>query len=275
MEVMENTLTGRQHVTCFQQSRWLNAPHTVLILFSCLLILNLCASSNAEELSCGGKQSLSHPSNPEEPGLATCCNDPLNPNQLCVYTETRAAENRLKELCSVSNLISTLPQLSHLTRWFAEVMRGHHAAQMCFREKCKAHIQRQLEIGESSPVVDHTCSAEPTLTSLSLSVDKVTTDEELEEMLHRDKLSIFISDVSVMSVVPPADLWLSCDAVVLSQVDSDTRLSSQALSEIQSRHQDIVCLEASIKELHDIFTDTAVLLESQVRGAPVVRASVT
>lgn len=35
------------------------------------------------------------------------------------------------------------------------------------------------------------------LISLSLSVDKVTTDEELEEMLHRDNLSIFISDVGV------------------------------------------------------------------------------
>ncbi|TMS13061.1 Syntaxin-3 [Larimichthys crocea] len=52
-------------------------------------------------------------------------------------------------------------------------MRGYHKAQISFREKCKAQIQRQLEI-----------------------VDKVTTDEELEEMLHRDNLAIFISDVS-------------------------------------------------------------------------------
>lgn len=33
---------------------------------------------------------------------------------------------------------------------------------------------------------------------LCLSVNKVTTDEELEEMLHRDNLAIFISDVSVL-----------------------------------------------------------------------------
>ncbi|XP_042365276.1 syntaxin-2-like [Plectropomus leopardus] len=108
-------------------------------------------------------------------------------------------------------------QHSHLTRCFAEVMRGHHKAQVSFREKCKAQIQRQLEI-----------------------VNKVTTDEELEEMLHRDNLSIFISDIN-----------------------SDTRISSQALSEIESRHQDIVCLESSIRELHEIFADTAMLLEIQ------------
>ncbi|XP_022060553.1 syntaxin-2-like [Acanthochromis polyacanthus] len=108
-------------------------------------------------------------------------------------------------------------QHSHLTRWFAEVMRSYHEAQISFREKCKAQIQRQLEI-----------------------VDKVTTDEELEEMLHRDDLTIFISDIS-----------------------SGTRISSQALNEIECRHQDIMCLESSIKELHEIFLDTAMLLEIQ------------
>ena len=35
--------------------------------------------------------------------------------------------------------------------------------------------------------------------NVSLSVDKVTTDEELEEMLQRDNLAIFISDVSGFS----------------------------------------------------------------------------
>uniref|UniRef100_UPI0037E8907D syntaxin-2-like n=1 Tax=Semicossyphus pulcher TaxID=241346 RepID=UPI0037E8907D len=108
-------------------------------------------------------------------------------------------------------------QHSHLTRWFADVMRGYHEAQISFREKCKAQIQRQLEI-----------------------VDKVTTDEELEEMLHRDCFSIFISDINCNS-----------------------RISSQVLSEIESRHQDILCLESSIKELHEIFADTAMQLEMQ------------
>ncbi|XP_062290170.1 syntaxin-2-like [Scomber scombrus] len=108
-------------------------------------------------------------------------------------------------------------QHSHLTRWFAEVMRGYHNSQISFRDKCKAQIQRQLEI-----------------------VDKVTTDDELEEMLICDNIAIFISDIN-----------------------ADAQTSSQALSEIECRHQDIICLEASIKELHEIFVDTAMLLENQ------------
>lgn len=39
-------------------------------------------------------------------------------------------------------------QLAHLTRRFTDVMRHHHAAQMSFREKIKAQIQRQLKIGK-------------------------------------------------------------------------------------------------------------------------------
>lgn len=108
-------------------------------------------------------------------------------------------------------------QYSHLTRWFSEVMRSYHKTQVSFREKCKAQIQRQLEI-----------------------VDKMTTDEELEEMLYRDDLTLFISDIK-------------CDA----------EISSQALTEIECRHRDIICLESSIKELHEVFVDTAMLLEVQ------------
>lgn len=60
----------------------------------------------------------------------------------------------------------------------------------------------------------------------------------------------------------------TADALFLSQVSSQARISSQALSEIESRHQDIICLESSIKELHEIFVDTAMLLEIQVRSLP-------
>uniref|UniRef100_A0A3Q4BZ55 t-SNARE coiled-coil homology domain-containing protein n=1 Tax=Mola mola TaxID=94237 RepID=A0A3Q4BZ55_MOLML len=112
-------------------------------------------------------------------------------------------------------LSRSVQQVCHLTRCFADVMRKHQAAQSCFREKLKAQIQRQLEI-----------------------VNKVTTDEELEELLHRDNLAVFISHIG-----------------------SDA--SSRALSEIQSRYQDIVRLESSVRELHEVFVDAAVLLEIQ------------
>ncbi|MEQ2196277.1 Syntaxin-3 [Xenoophorus captivus] len=46
----------------------------------------------------------------------------------------------------------------------------------------------------------------------------------------------------------------------------DSGISKQALSEIESRHKDIVRLESSIKELHDMFVDIAMLVESQLHA---------
>ncbi|XP_069484997.1 syntaxin-3 isoform X4 [Ambystoma mexicanum] len=68
---------------------------------------------------------------------------------------------------------------------------------------------------------------------------KSTTDEELEEMLESGNPSIFTSGII------------------------DSQISKQALSEIESRHKDIVRLESSIKELHDMFMDIAMLVENQ------------
>ena len=47
----------------------------------------------------------------------------------------------------------------------------------------------------------------------------------------------------------------------------DAGISKQALSEIEARHKDIVRLESSIKELHDMFVDIAMLVESQVQSS--------
>nr|XP_048286463.1 syntaxin-3 isoform X2 [Myodes glareolus] len=68
---------------------------------------------------------------------------------------------------------------------------------------------------------------------------KKTTDEELEEMLESGNPSIFTSGII------------------------DSQISKQALSEIEGRHKDIVRLESSIKELHDMFMDIAMLVENQ------------
>ncbi|XP_027435650.1 syntaxin-3-like [Zalophus californianus] len=70
---------------------------------------------------------------------------------------------------------------------------------------------------------------------------KKTTDEELEEMLESGKPAIFISGLNII----------------------DSQISKQALSEIEGRHKDIVRLESSIKELHDVFMDIAMLVENQ------------
>lgn len=56
-------------------------------------------------------------------------------------------------LCRCSHLHScptaVVLQLSHMTLCFSDIMRRHHAAQTAFRQKCKAQIRRQLQIGES------------------------------------------------------------------------------------------------------------------------------
>ncbi|TRY58677.1 hypothetical protein DNTS_028449 [Danionella cerebrum] len=108
-------------------------------------------------------------------------------------------------------------QYSNLSRKFVDVMTVYNEAQVSFREKSKSRIQRQLEI-----------------------TGRITTNEELEEMLESGNSSIFTSDIIL-----------------------DSQITRQALNEIESRHKDILRLESSIKELHDMFVDMAMLVESQ------------
>uniref|UniRef100_A0A8C5G5T0 Syntaxin-2-like n=1 Tax=Gouania willdenowi TaxID=441366 RepID=A0A8C5G5T0_GOUWI len=108
-------------------------------------------------------------------------------------------------------------QHTMLSRKFVEVMTQYNETQVFFREKSKARIQRQLEI-----------------------TGRVTTSEELEDMLESGNPSIFTSDIF-----------------------SDSQITRQALDEIESRHRDIMRLESSIKELHSMFMDIAMLVETQ------------
>ncbi|KAJ3605038.1 hypothetical protein NHX12_027089 [Muraenolepis orangiensis] len=65
---------------------------------------------------------------------------------------------------------------------------------------------------------------------------KVTSSEELDTILQSDNPSIFTFDVV-----------------------ADSRMTRQALSEIESRHHDIMGLESSIRELNEMFADIAML----------------
>ncbi|KAF7694908.1 syntaxin-2 isoform X1 [Silurus meridionalis] len=69
---------------------------------------------------------------------------------------------------------------------------------------------------------------------------KKTTSEELEDMLETGNPAIFTSDIIM-----------------------DSQITRQALNEIESRHRDIIRLESSIKELHEMFVDMAMLVETQ------------
>ncbi|XP_026159693.1 syntaxin-3 [Mastacembelus armatus] len=68
---------------------------------------------------------------------------------------------------------------------------------------------------------------------------KATTDEELEEMLEGGNSAVFTAGIT------------------------DSKINQQALNEIEARHKDIMRLESSIKELHDMFVDIAMLVENQ------------
>ncbi|XP_018597547.1 syntaxin-1A isoform X1 [Scleropages formosus] len=69
-----------------------------------------------------------------------------------------------------------------------------------------------------------------------------TTNEELESMLESDNPAIFTSGIIM-----------------------DSNITQQAMNEIETRHNEIIKLENSIRELHDMFMDMAMLVESQVR----------
>ena len=49
------------------------------------------------------------------------------------------------------------------------------------------------------------------------------------------------------------------------QIIMETQQARQTLADIEARHNDIMKLENSIRELHDMFMDMAMLVESQVR----------
>lgn len=69
---------------------------------------------------------------------------------------------------------------------------------------------------------------------------RTTTNEELEDMLEQGNSAVFTQGIIM-----------------------DTAQAKQTLADIEARHADIIKLESSIKELHDMFMDMAMLVESQ------------
>ncbi|XP_022920859.1 syntaxin-1A isoform X5 [Onthophagus taurus] len=108
-------------------------------------------------------------------------------------------------------------QHSTLSRKFVEVMTEYNRTQTDYRERCKARIQRQLEI-----------------------TGRQTTNEELEEMLEQGNPAVFTQGIIM-----------------------ETQQAKQTLADIEARHADIIKLENSIRELHDMFMDMAMLVENQ------------
>nr|XP_055051873.1 syntaxin-1A isoform X1 [Misgurnus anguillicaudatus] len=108
-------------------------------------------------------------------------------------------------------------QHSILSCKFVEVMSDYNAIQSDYRERCKGHIQRQLEI-----------------TGIN------TTDVDLESMLESGSPSVFTSGIV-----------------------TESSITEQAVKEIELRHSEIISLEKSLHELHEMFMQMAMLIESQ------------
>ncbi|WAR03116.1 STX-like protein [Mya arenaria] len=118
---------------------------------------------------------------------------------------------------STADLRIRKTQYSTISRKFVETMSNYNQAQIDYRDRCKARIQRQMEI-----------------------TGKTTTNDELEEMLESGNLQVFTQDIIM-----------------------ETQQAKQTLADIEARHADIMKLEKSIQELHDMFMDMAMLVEQQ------------
>ncbi|PKK17410.1 syntaxin-1B [Columba livia] len=116
------------------------------------------------------------------------------------------------------------PQHSTLSRKFVEVMTEYNATQSKYRDRCKDRIQRQLEITHSEPIGSPRTDPNP------------QTPPPTPPLAH--------------SLGP-------------AQIKMDSQMTKQALNEIETRHNEIIKLETSIRELHDMFVDMAMLVESQ------------
>uniref|UniRef100_A0A672SU61 Syntaxin-1B n=1 Tax=Sinocyclocheilus grahami TaxID=75366 RepID=A0A672SU61_SINGR len=62
-----------------------------------------------------------------------------------------------------------------------------------------------------------------------------------------------------------ADLRIRKTQSSYRTIKMDSQMTKQALNEIETRHTEIIKLENSIRELHDMFVDMAMLVESQVQ----------
>ena len=135
---------------------------------------------------------------------------------LLVIEQSIEQEERVNKASADLRIRKT--QHSSLSRKFVEVMTEYNRTQTDYRERCKARIQRQMEI-----------------------TGRTTTNEELENMLEQGTSAVFTQGIIM-----------------------DTAAAKQTLAEIEARHNDIMKLETSIRELHDMFMDMAMLVESQV-----------
>ncbi|CAG0915716.1 unnamed protein product [Notodromas monacha] len=89
-------------------------------------------------------------------------------------------------------------------------------------------------------LTDYSDRAKKRLKDQLIDTGKEVTDNEVEDLLSKGTTSAYTSDIIV-----------------------DAKINKEMLQEIESRHEDLMKLENSIRELHDMFMDMAMLIENQ------------
>jgi len=85
-------------------------------------------------------------------------------------------------------------------------------------------------------------------------------------MLESENPAIFVQGVSLNFLFSQflVYIFFTLTDLLIIQIITETKLAKQTLAEIEARHNDIIKLEKSIRELHDMFMDMAMLVENQV-----------
>ncbi|THD26439.1 Syntaxin [Fasciola hepatica] len=123
----------------------------------------------------------------------------------------------------------------------------------------------------SSPKQDETTKAqlEEAMSEIKMIAHKVMTDYNKAQVAFRDacknriKRKMGIAERKISNEELEDMLESGNPAIFTQEIMTDTQQAKQSLADIEARHQDIMKLEKSIKELHDVFMDMAVLEESQ------------
>ncbi|CDQ85631.1 unnamed protein product [Oncorhynchus mykiss] len=151
------------------------------------------------------------------------------------------------------NLRMQRAQHGVLSREFVELMDHCNTIQASYRDRNVERIQRQLRITGTN-----------------------VTDEELDGMLESGQTDVFTQNGSIYLRAYDRQLVVGASAepeerLLILLLDSlrpaiiliDAKATKQALNEIESRHDEILKLERSIKDLHDMFRYLAMEVEAQ------------
>ncbi|XP_039292786.1 syntaxin isoform X3 [Nilaparvata lugens] len=124
-------------------------------------------------------------------------------------------------------------QLPMINRQYLNAMQQYQDALVAYKDKTETMIKKQLTI-----VVESVIGRRPPL--VPVAANHKLTNEELEELFDKQDTSVFVENYI-----------------------QKTMEARQNLQDIRDRHQELMNLEKSIIELHEMFGDVAILVENQ------------